>query len=217
MFFSKSKRDAKRIRALDKAKFDNILTCSEKMNDHAIRNLIVTLGKPIQSDFILGVCEEGQDARPNLTPSEFFFDDIVYSYSYEDLKATEQSKHDFPLSLTDDLVLPWPWSYNRYIDAVNNYSTKQGKPWQQDTGNHYVSLWLPWRIGFVEGGNHSITAGIMAREGQLIPEHVYDMSFLFDRIRTDGLDWYLNEKKIQPVKRYQTAAIFELGRKLTEK
>ncbi|WP_323129610.1 DUF6710 family protein, partial [Klebsiella pneumoniae] len=28
--------------------------------------------------------------------------------------------------------------------------------------NHRVTLWLPWRIGFVRGGNHSIASGVLA-------------------------------------------------------
>ncbi|ENZ0047743.1 DUF6710 family protein [Escherichia coli] len=44
----------------------------------------------------------------------------------------------------------------------------RGKPWKQDKNNHYVDLWLPWRIGFMRRGNHSITAGILAGEGALI-------------------------------------------------
>ncbi|MFM2495527.1 DUF6710 family protein [Salmonella enterica] len=31
----------------------------------------------------------------------------------------------------------------------------KGNPWVQDI-NHRVTLWLPWRIGFVRGGNHSM-------------------------------------------------------------
>ncbi|WP_312826664.1 DUF6710 family protein, partial [Escherichia coli] len=81
--------------------------------------------------------------------------------------------------------------------------------WQQDRTNHYVELWLPWRIGFVRGGNHSITAGILAGEGPLIPEHVWDMSFLFERISTDGLYWYVDGKKTEDVKSWRAAAIFE--------
>ncbi|WP_053087556.1 DUF6710 family protein [Enterobacter bugandensis] len=62
------------------------------------------------------------------------------------------------------------------------------------------------------GGNHSITAGILAGEGTLIPEHVWDMSFLFERINTDGLHWYVDGKKTEDVKSWRAAAIFETGR-----
>lgn len=73
-------------------------------------------------------------------------------------------------------------------------------------------MWLPWRIGFVRGGNHSITAGILAGEGTLIPAQVWDMSFLFERIKTDGIHWYVDGKKTETVKSWRTAAVFEIGR-----
>jgi len=210
--FSKKKNMNK-----DKEKFDHIMKISESLDEQAIRDLIKSLGKPLQFDFILGVSEEGQDARVNMTPSEFFFEKINYSYGYEELKTVEKDRKDYPLQLASDLVLPWPWDYERYVSAINNYSTLKGKPWKQDHQNHYVNLWLPWGIGFVEGGNHSIAAGIMAGEGELLPEHVYDMSFILERVRTNGIDWYLDGEKVQSVKRYRTAAIFELGRKLAER
>ncbi|WP_319950300.1 DUF6710 family protein, partial [Klebsiella pneumoniae] len=85
-----------------------------------------------------------------------------------------------------------------------------------DNSNHYVELWLPWRIGFVGGGNHSITAGILAGEGTLIPEHVYDMSWLFELVRTDGNHWFVDDHKVEAVKSGRSAAVFEIGRLLVE-
>ncbi|MEK8414470.1 hypothetical protein P2O56_17665, partial [Escherichia coli] len=94
--------------------------------------------------------------------------------------------------------------------------THKGKPWKQDKNNHYVDLWLPWRIGFVHGGNHSITAGILAGEGSLIPEHVYDMSWMFELVRTDGNNWFVEGQKAEAVKSGRSAAVFEIGRLLVE-
>jgi hypothetical protein len=72
------------------------------------------------------------------------------------------------------------------------------------------------RIGFVRGGNHSITAGILAGEGTVIPEHVYDMSWLFELVRTDGNHWFVDGQKAEAVKSGRSAAVFEIGRLLTE-
>lgn len=107
---------------------------------------------------------------------------------------------DYPLSLASDMVLPWLWSLSRYINNVSSIGTHKGKPWKQDKSNHYVELWLSWRIGFVGGGNHSKTAGILAGEGTLIPEHVYDMSWLFELVRTYGNHWFVDDQKVEVVK-----------------
>ena len=114
------------------------------------------------------------------------------------------------------MVLPWPWSLPRYIDNVSRIGVHKGKPWKQDKSNHYVDLWLPWRIGFVRGGNHSITAGILAGEGTLIPEHVYDMSWLFELVRSDGNLWFIGYQKVEVVKSCRSAAVFEIGRLFTK-
>lgn len=153
---------------------------------------------------------------PDLTPGEFFFKAITEVQDYSRMKAGEVNPEDYPLSLASDMVLPWPWSLSRYIDNLSMIGTAKGKPWQQDLNNHYVELWLPWRIGFVRGGNHSITAGILAGEGTLIPDRVWDMSFLFERISTNGIHWYVDGKKTENVKSWRTAAVFEVGRLINE-
>ena len=71
-------------------------------------------------------------------------------------------------------------------------------------------------VRFVRGGNHSITAGILAGEGTVIPEHVYDMSWLFELVRTDGNHWFVDGQKAEAVKSGRSAAVFEIGRLLTE-
>ena len=130
------------------------------------------------------------------------------------MKEGELNSDDYPLSLASDMVLPWPWNLSRYIDSVSYIGINKGMPWKQDTLNHYVDLWLPWRIGFVHSGNHSITAGILAGEGTIIPDHVYDMSYLFTLIRTDGVHWFVNGQKAEAVKSWRSAAVFEIGRLL---
>src|SRR5690606_8546461 len=93
------------------------------------------------------------------------------------------------LCLARDPVLPWAWNRTSYMSALATIGSHDGqygkKRWRQDF-NHKVDLWLPWGIGFVAGGNHSITAGILAADGELVPCNAYDMCFLFDELRCDG-------------------------------
>lgn len=49
-----------------------------------------------------------------------------------------------------------------------------------------------------------------------IPEHVYDMSWLFDLVRTDGNHWFVGGQKAEAVKSGRSAAVFEIGRLLVE-
>ncbi|MCY0775197.1 hypothetical protein OWK27_21150 [Enterobacter cloacae complex sp. 2022EL-00788] len=199
-----------------KNNFEHLLSVASSLPVQALPDLIRAMVRPLQSDFLLAVAEEGTDARPDLTPGEFFFKAITEVQDYSRMKAGEVNPEDYPLSLASDMVLPWPWSLSRYIDNLSMIGTAKGKPWQQDLNNHYVELWLPWRIGFVRGGNHSITAGILAGEGTLIPDRVWDMSFLFERISTNGIHWYVDGKKTENVKSWRTAAVFEVGRLINE-
>lgn len=201
----------------EKKRFDHLLSVAVELPVKALPDLIRAIVRPVQSDLLLAVAEEGTDARPNMTPSEFFFEGLIQVQSYEKMKKGEMDGADYPLSLASDMVLPWPWDLTRYIDNVSHIGTHKGRPWKQDKMNHYVDLWLPWRICFVHNGNHSITAGILAGEGTLIPEYVYDMSWLFDIVRTDGNHWFVNGKKAEAVKSGRSAAVFEIGRLLVDR
>lgn len=211
-FWNSSKK--KRAAISEKYRFDNLLSVAKEMPVSALPDLIRAIVRPLQSDFLLAVAEEGIDARPHMTPAEFFFKGIGKLQDYEKMKAHELPADDHALSLASDVVLPWPWSRRRYIDNISYIGTLKEMPWKQDKINHHVDLWLPWRIGFVFGGNHSITAGILSGEGTLIPEHVYDMSYLFEQVHTDGFHWFVDGQKAEAVKSGRSAAIFEIGRLL---
>jgi len=95
------------------------------------------------------------------------------------------------VSLRNDLVLPCPWDEGRQLDSIVNIG--KGRFWGEwvyDHSEHSVELWLPMRIGFVRGGNHSISVGILQGEGYIIPNSVFDISPLYDFVYTDGDNYY---------------------------
>lgn len=216
MFWNRNKKE-KSAAGCEKKHFDQLLSVAARLPVNALPDLIRAIVRPVQSDLLLAVAEEGTDARPDMTPQEFFFDGLIQVQFYERMKEAELDGADYPLLLASDMVLPWPWCLQRYIDNVGGIGMHKGRPWKQDKINHYVDLWLPWRIGFVSGGNHSITAGILAGEGTVIPEHVYDMSYLFELVRTNGVHWFVNGQKVETVKSGRSAAVFEIGRLLVER
>ncbi|EPK4722929.1 DUF6710 family protein [Klebsiella oxytoca] len=57
---------------------------------------------------------------------------------------------------------------------------------------------------------------MLAGEGMLIPEHVYDMSWQFELVRTEGNHWFVDDKKVEAVKSERSAAVFDIGRLLVE-
>ncbi|WP_349813853.1 DUF6710 family protein [Escherichia coli] len=96
---------------------------AEKLPVKALPDLIRAIVRPVQSDFLLAVAEEGTDARPNMTPQEFFFKGLTQIQSYEKMKEGEINGADYPLSLASDIVLQWPWSLPRYIDNISRIGT----------------------------------------------------------------------------------------------
>lgn len=199
-----------------RTRFEHLLMVANQLPKAALPDLLRAIVRPIQSEFLLVVAEEGSDARPDLDEDSFFFAGISQLLDIDKMNLAEKNNADYPLSLATDMVLPWPWKMERYLSNLSTIGTSKGNPWKQDFGNHYVTVWLPWKIGFVKGGNHSIMAGILAGEGIVIPNHVYDMSYLFEKIKTDGVYWYVNGHKKEAIGSWRHAAFFEIGRLLID-
>lgn len=201
-------------RRQDKQKFDRVINLADRLPQPAKHDLLRALLLPVQADYLLAVGTEGQDARPDMNEREFFFSKIIQAMDYTHMKSLTLPAEDFPLSLATARILPWPWSESRFRSALADIGSAKGEPWRSDS-NHNVVLWMPWRLAFVRGGNHSIASGILAGEGELIPATVYDMSYLLDIISTDGYYWYMNGQICERVSDYRTAAFFEIGRLLS--
>lgn len=123
------------------------------------------------------------------------------------------------IALATDVILPWPWEPERVVNSLTclRPGGRWGE-WKQD-GNHLVELWLPMRIGWVHGGNHSIAAGIVYGTGCMQPEVCYDISPVYRHVRCDGLSYFrlYDRTTIAPVADVELAAIFEIGRLMTAK
>lgn len=202
-------------------------------NPKGLQDLIRGILRPLQSEYLLAVAERGQDALPSIDGAWFFgaaVRDRLFSTDGTRWLGRPLAQDEYVLKLSQDMVLPWPWSLRGYVSALatigsakapavtSHTSTRlfsrdyQG-PWTQDD-NHRVDLWLPWRIGFVYGGNHSIAAGVLAGEGEVIPERVYDMSYLLDTLHCDGAYFYQTNtgERVEAVTDVRRAAVFEIGR-----
>ncbi|GAB3261439.1 hypothetical protein GCM10027296_35460 [Chitinimonas naiadis] len=110
--------------------------------------------------------------------------------------------------------MPTPWNRDRYELALATIGSAKGQGvWRQDL-NHTISVWLPWGIAFVTGGNHSITAGILAGEGVIVANEVYDLARIFDLVACDGYEYkdVRSGQVVGLVNDYRRAAVFEIGR-----
>ena len=201
-------------------------------NPRGLPHLIGAILRPLQSDYLLAVAEYGALDHGGINSLAFFGPAIsrrLYTPDGMKFRGEKRDPRSYRLALARDPVLPWPWKHDRFVTAVATIGSDkefenpsglcrwQGA-WRQDD-NHDVDLWLPWRIGFVTRGNHSIAAGILAGEGSLVPDTVYDMGFLLDEVRCDGHFYRCTKtgKILAPMHDARVGAVFEIGRYLRGK
>ncbi|MGF1883941.1 DUF6710 family protein [Vibrio splendidus] len=171
--------------------------------------LIKLLSRPQQHCLNLRAMEKN-DSSP-FTIGDFF-DPTIEQYMRD--KAKQISNEEVIVDLAYDVIFAWPWSKSRYLENLS-YLSDNNVEWLQDY-NHQVVLVMPWRVAFVECGNHSIFAGVVHGKGQVTPQKVVDATCLLSKFKTDGVDWIDidSSKKIGKVTNYRNAAVFEIGRLL---
>jgi hypothetical protein len=187
-------------------------------NPKALLDLIKVLLRPLQASLMVRVIERPQTATNDVQQWNFFMG-AKYAAFFSDKESQSLRADKLKVRLASDVILPWPWDRERTVLALANIGTgKTLGPWREDA-NHFVTLWLPWEIAFVHGGNHSITAGIIEGEGEITPRYVYDMSSVLDCVECDGrfYRWRENGKRITKVGEARIAAVFEIGRLIGEK
>ena len=197
--------------------FANIMDMAKqiaRLNPAALPILIKALLRPQQAHGMLCAIECWTDSSCRAVSPKNFFMGEKHSALFSEQKTVEPTS-SYKVRLASDPVLPCAWRRERIASALANIGTdKRFGPWKQDPNNHHLTLWLPWGIAFVGEGNHSITAGILNGEGEIIPDHVFDMSAIFDRVYCDGDNYFWRDthKAICEVTVPRTAAVFEIGR-----
>lgn len=195
--------------------FEHVMRVATDVADReptALFDLIAALLRPLQSEHLIAVAEREQHAAPGSLEAELFFFDIRPYVSVSD--SWIQPTPSLEIRLATDPVLPTAWERRRFVSAVVDIG--EGRPcgpWRQDP-NHRVSVWLPWSIAFVLGGNHSISAGILRGEGVVTATEVFDIGHIFDLVECDGHSYRRRDtgKVVSPVHDHRRAAVYEIGR-----
>jgi hypothetical protein len=197
--------------------FESLLDMAKKVDlidPRGLHALVVAILRPLQSEQILGAAERPQHAASEGLDVETFFmgADGASWFSFSQLAVINTK--DFEVDLARDITLPTLWHRQSVASAFAAIGTglKSG-PWRQD-GNHLVCLCLPWRIAFVNGGNHSIAAGILSAEGVVKSSSVYDLTPLLKVIYCDGFNYrkVSDGSVIAVVDDERIAAVWEIGR-----
>ena len=195
--------------------FDHVMQIAAeiaKVDSSGLFRLIKALLGPLQAEHLLAVAERGpHDAPPAIDGYSFFFD---IGNVIEVSRCWLQPTPYMEVRLATDVTLPTAWRRSGYVSALATIGEGKAQgAWTQDL-NHRVSVWLPWRIAFVNGGNHSITAGILGGEGVVAATEVMDISPIFDLVECDGKKYKRREtgEILAEVSDYRRAAVFEIGR-----
>lgn len=175
---------------------------------------VVAILRPLQSQHIIAAAERAQHAAPPSIDDWSFFmgSDVRGVFDFGALQALDAG--DFEVDLAKDVTLPTMWHRQSVASAFGAIGAglKCGS-WRQDP-NHSVALWLPWRIAFVNNGNHSIAAGVIRAEGKLKPSSVFNLEPQLREIRCDGRNFIrvADGTVVAPIHDARLAAVWEIGR-----
>ena len=188
-----------------------------KANPAGLRSLVTAILRPLQSEHILSVAERMEHgAVGEIAIWRLFSQDSFFSI-FEERDCLRHEAKSYRIKFSRDIVLTTPWQRDRFTDALAfiGEGKKMGN-WEQDR-NHSIALILPWNFGIVNGGNHSIAAGILSGEGEATPTDVCDLTPLLSRVHCDG-EYYidtLSQARLAPVSNYRMGALYEIGRIIT--
>lgn len=184
------------------------------INPKGLHAFVAAILRPLQSQHIIAAAERSQHAAPPSIDDWSFFmgADVKGVFDFGALQALDEE--DFEVDLAKDVTLPTMWNRQSVASAFGAIGAglKCGS-WRQDP-NHSVTLWLPWRIAFVNNGNHSIAAGVIRAEGRLKPSSVFNLERQLREIRCDGRNFVrvADGAVVAPVHDARLAAVWEIGR-----
>ncbi len=192
------------------------------MDPKGLPLLISALGRVVQSQAML----EPVLHYPKDTASSGFSPETLFFSEYDALDAQGRTFRDVAIESREmrelrfdhDIVIPSPWQPHRLQTALSKLRPHGGwGRWREDD-NHQIELWEPIGIGWVHGGNHSITAGILTGSGTVKPNFGYDIAPVYDHVVCNGRAFRRKHDGaiISEVSSIEMAAIFEIGRLMVE-
>ena len=132
-------------------------------------------------------------------------------------------ENEIVVDLTRASVIPVPWRKMSTFDMIIQICGVNAKPWIEDTDNHIIDMYLPMGICLVRGSNHSITAGMLKKTGEITitkdsKHRIYDISELLDYMRFDGVYYrrIADDTIVCKANNFEFGCIFELGRIIME-
>lgn len=215
-------------RAADAAQFAAIMqlaTAIAEQEPAALVDLVALLGRKIQMDGIARLLVQSQPERGGMGmeigAKQLWFDDRLpltpSGSTLEDLIVRLPRRRRPRVALRSAVVLPWPWSRERFVDALCSIGPGRARGrWREDRRNHALLCWLPLGLRWVVGGNHSLTAGIAQGRGTVRVEEAYDLAPVYEHVVCNGTSFVRchDQQVLGPIRSVHGAALFEIGRRM---
>lgn len=139
------------------------------------------------------------DVRNPLLPSTYYNKHGEGFSIYID-ETTEKEVY-----LATDCVLAVPWDLTRYKKRLIDLSLN---PFVYKKTNHKVNYYVELGLSHVDGGKHSIGAGIVYKKGIILAREV-SLAKMFPHVYTDGRYWF-NQHTNNPLKvRDESLKVFD--------
>lgn len=201
-----------------------VLAAREQANEnkHSLPSLTRLVARPLQARRLTPALQNELHCAPDNSEFDglFFpaFDPITQDgKSLFDLTRSSGQGATFSLDLSRDVVVPAAWHRDSLIRALAHIgASKRSGPWRPDQ-NHAVELVLPFGLGRVHGGNHSITAAIADGEGW-VPASARDLSPAYEHVRYDGSSFVRTHDGhvLSTPLEEEPGILFEIGRLMLE-
>ena len=213
-------RAMKKAQGTPRQQLERILEFAHEVENTpaALRALIRIFGMQLQAMAFSQVVRQ----TANRVAVPHAFDDLFFDWYASLTKAGQKIEDLAPdrhrpddIDMRRDIIIPQPWSRGRLAQALENLAPGgEWGPWKSEP-NHQLELLLPMRIVLVNGGNHSLTAGIaLDNVGVLKADLVVDLSTVIARVRCDG-EYFrrtFDDAAIGKIASLESAAIWEISR-----
>ncbi|BBP46294.1 hypothetical protein THMIRHAS_16670 [Thiosulfatimonas sediminis] len=186
-----------------------------KENPNALQAYINGLARKVQYQRFVDYAMSDMHAAPHNRQEDFFGRFFNKNAEYELLERLRSDPPEQMIDLSTDTVIAEPWHHGRFISCMETIGEPEN-PWKEHKTNHLGFTFLPSKITWIGGGNHSITTGILKNTGTFQTTEVYDLSKIFDSIYSDGIFFWNKDAKerISQVIFLEFAAIYEIERQV---
>lgn len=211
--------------AIRRERFENVMRRARSVaaaDPLGLSSLVRLIAAPLQARATTSLVFQHAHGAHSAYDLSDFFGSLLARVTAEGLTVDQVSVHlteaRYRLRLGRDPVLAVPWSESSLTNAIANigYSRRMGE-WRVDF-NHKVELLLPFGLALVQGGNHSLAAGITNAEGTVVAETVTDLAPLYAHVRYDGLSMIRTHdgyRLWEPIDE-ELGILFEIGRLMVE-